>query len=85
VPYGLYHITSGGQCSWYFFAKTIFELAGMDVPLSPITTAQAGSKATRPAFSVLDHGKWMRAGFAELRPWREALGDYLRAKGHARA
>ncbi len=85
VPYGLYHITSSGQCSWYFFAKTIFELAGMDVALSPITTAQAGSKATRPAFSVLDHGKWMRAGFTELRPWRQALGEYLRAKGHARA
>jgi dTDP-4-dehydrorhamnose reductase len=85
VPYGLYHVTSGGQCSWFFFAKTIFELAGMDVSLSPITTAESGSKATRPAFSVLDHGKWMRAGFAELRPWREALGDYLRAKGHARA
>ena len=37
---------------------------------------------TRPSFSVLAHGKWMAAGFPELRPWREALGDYLRAKGH---
>jgi dTDP-4-dehydrorhamnose reductase len=82
VPYGLYHITSGGQCSWYFFAKTIFELCGMSVELSPITTAESGSKARRPAFSVLDHGKWMQAGFAELRPWREALADYLKAKGH---
>jgi dTDP-4-dehydrorhamnose reductase len=85
VPYGLYHITSGGQCSWYHFAKTIFELAGMSVDLTPITTAESGSKARRPAFSVLDHGKWMAAGFAELRPWREALTDYLRAKGHLRA
>jgi dTDP-4-dehydrorhamnose reductase len=84
VPYGLYHVTSGGQCSWYHFARTIFELAGLRVDLSPITTAESGSKARRPAFSVLDHGKWMAAGFAELRPWPEALGDYLRAKGHLR-
>jgi dTDP-4-dehydrorhamnose reductase len=84
VPYGLYHITSAGQCSWYFFAKTIFAQCGMDVALSPITSAQSGSKARRPAFSVLDHGAWRRAGFAELRPWQEALADYLRAKGHAR-
>jgi dTDP-4-dehydrorhamnose reductase len=84
VPYGLYHVTSAGQCSWYFFAKTIFAQCGMDVELSPITTAQSGSKARRPAFSVLDHGVWRRAGFAELRPWQEALADYLRAKGHAR-
>lgn len=82
VPYGLYHITNAGQCSWYFFAQTIFALCGMAVDLSPITTAESGSKARRPAFSVLDHGKWTQAGFGELRPWREALADYLRAKGH---
>jgi len=85
VPYGLYHITSTGQCSWFAFAKSIFELCAMDVDLSPITTAQSGAKARRPAFSVLGHGKWIEAGFAELRPWRDALADYLRAKGHARA
>jgi dTDP-4-dehydrorhamnose reductase len=82
VEYGLYHITSAGQCSWYFFARTIFELAGMKVDLSPIGSSESGAKAKRPAFSVLDHGKWMRAGFAELRPWPGALADYLRAKGH---
>jgi dTDP-4-dehydrorhamnose reductase len=82
VPYGLYHITSASQCSWFAFAKSIFELCGMDVDLTPITTAQSGAKAQRPAFSVLGHGKWMEAGFAELRPWHEALADYLRAKGH---
>lgn len=85
VAYGLYHVTSGGQCSWYHFAKTIFEQAGLRVDLSPITTAESGSKARRPGFSVLDHGKWMAAGFAELRPWSEALHDYLRAKGHVSA
>jgi dTDP-4-dehydrorhamnose reductase len=83
VPYGLYHVTSAGQCSWFFFAQTIFELCKMSVDLTPITTEQSGSKARRPAFSVLDHGRWMAAGFAELRPWRAALADYLRAKGHA--
>lgn len=85
VPYGLYHITSAGQCSWYAFARSIFELCGMNVDLSPITTAQSGSKAQRPAFSVLGHGKWLAAGFAELRPWHDALADYLRAKGHTHA
>jgi len=83
VPYGLYHVTSAGQCSWFYFAQTIFELCKMSVDLTPITTEQSGSKARRPAFSVLDHGRWMAAGLAELRPWRAALADYLRAKGHA--
>jgi dTDP-4-dehydrorhamnose reductase len=82
VAYGLYHVTSAGHCSWYEFAKTIFEMCSMKVDLSPITTAESGAKARRPPFSVLDHGRWMGAGFAELRPWREALSDYLKAKGH---
>jgi len=82
APYGLYHVTAAGQCSWYEFAKAIFERSGMSVDLSPITSAQSGSKARRPAFSVLDHTRWKRAGFDELRPWQEALDDYLRAKGH---
>jgi dTDP-4-dehydrorhamnose reductase len=84
VEYGLYHVTSAGECSWYEFARTIFEMSGMNVDLSPITTAESGSKAKRPAYSVLDHGKWTAAGFRELRPWKEGLIDYLRAKGHAR-
>ncbi len=82
APYGLYHITSAGQCSWHAFAKAIFEHCEMRVDLSPISTRESGSKALRPAFSVLDHARWVAAGFRELRPWQEALHEYLRAKGH---
>ena len=82
APYGLYHVTSQGECSWFEFARTIYELSGLKVDLSPITTAESGSKARRPAYSVLSHRRWVDAGLTELRPWRAALGDYLRAKGH---
>jgi dTDP-4-dehydrorhamnose reductase len=84
VPYGLYQVTSAGESSWYEFARVIFELCGMRVDLSPITTAESGSKARRPAYSVLGHRRWLDAGMAELRPWHAALADYLRAKGHTR-
>lgn len=83
VPYGLYQVTSQGECSWFEFARSIYELSGMKVDLSPITTAESGSKARRPAYSVLGHRRWVDTGMAELRPWRTALGDYLRAKGHS--
>lgn len=82
VPYGLYHVTSAGRCSWYEFARAIFERCRMQVDLTPITTAESGAKATRPAFSVLDHVRWISAGLQELRPWHEALDDYLSAKQH---
>lgn len=83
VEYGLYHVTSVGSCSWYEFAKAIYEISGLNVDLSPIKSSESGAKAKRPAYSVLAHDKWIKAGFPELRPWREALTDYLKAKGHA--
>ena len=84
VEYGLYHVTNAGSCSWYELARAIFERCGMRVDLTPITTAESGAQAKRPAYSVLAHDRWRRAGLAELRPWPDALAEYLRAKGHVR-
>lgn len=80
--YGTYHVTNGGWCSWYEFAGAIFEEAGLRPALSPTTAAEFGAAARRPAFSALENGALRRLGLAPLRPWREALVDYLRAKGH---
>jgi dTDP-4-dehydrorhamnose reductase len=79
--YGLYHMTSTGECSWYEFARTIFELAGLTVDLSPTTSTEFGAKARRPAYSVLDNVRMREVGIPEFRPWREALKAYLEARG----
>lgn len=78
--YGLYHITNAGQCSWFEFARRIFELQGLTPELSPITTEGTGAKARRPAYSVLAHRNLLLHGFADLRPWPEALEAYLKEK-----
>lgn len=76
--YGLYHITNSGECSWYEFAKKIFELLGLKPDLAPTTTAEFGAKAKRPAYSVLAHHKLKRLGLEALRSWEEAVCAYLR-------
>lgn len=83
--YGLYHVTSSGGCSWYEFARTIFELAGLKPDLSPTTTNTFGARSRRPAYSVLDHVHLRQAGFTDMRPWPEALAAYLKEKGHTAA
>lgn len=83
--FGLYHVTSSGQCSWYQFAGRIFALLGLTPDLTPTTTASFGSKVQRPAYSVLAHNALLRNGFEDMRPWPEALRDYLVEKGHLRA
>jgi dTDP-4-dehydrorhamnose reductase len=70
--YGLYHVTNAGSCSWYEFAGEIFRLAGVEVEVHPIPAAEYPMPADRPANGVLSPG-----GGPELRPWREALADYL--------
>ena len=81
--YGLYHLTSGGECTWYEFARAIFELAGLDTEVEPVPSSHYPTKAKRPGYSVLDNAAFRAAGFADMRPWRDALADYV--KGHAAA
>jgi dTDP-4-dehydrorhamnose reductase len=75
--YGLYHVTNAGDCTWYEFAKAILELSGIDRPIEPVSTAFFKSAARRPSYSVLSNDKLAAAGVTPLRPWREALADYL--------
>lgn len=75
--HGLYHITNAGACSYYAFARAIFEKAGLKVDVQPITTAEYGAPAQRPLYSVLDNSRLHRLGIPPLRPWNEALEAYL--------
>ncbi len=75
--FGTYHITNGGECSWYLFAKTILDITGLNTELVPTTSAQYGAKARRPAYSVLSTKKLEEAGISALRLWNEALSNYL--------
>jgi len=77
---GIYHCTSTGACSWFDFAAEIFRRAGLSVDLAPQSSAQAGLRAPRPAYSVLDNAALRALGLDDLRPWPEALADYLHRK-----
>ena len=78
--YGLYHITNNGECSWYQFAQAIFELSGVRPLLTETTSAAYGARANRPAYSVLDNANLHRLGLDDLRPWHEALKEYLEVR-----
>jgi dTDP-4-dehydrorhamnose reductase len=81
APGGLYHVTNQGACSWYEFAQAIFELAGLTTPLSRCSTADFPSTVRRPQYSVLDNAALRRLGLDRMRGWRDALRDYLGARG----
>lgn len=73
-PYGLYHLTNGGQCSWFEFAQAIFEISGVKADVSPCTSAERPTPARRPEYSVLTSE---HAAAPKPRPWQDALRAYL--------
>jgi dTDP-4-dehydrorhamnose reductase len=78
APFGLYHLTCTGECSWHDFAAAIFQLAGVSAQLTAITAAEFGAAARRPTYSVLENAAARRVGLAPLPAWRDALAEYLR-------
>ena len=58
-------------------AEAALALAGIDAPLKAIASAELALPARRPAYSVLDTGRYHGLGLPSLRPWREALADCL--------
>jgi dTDP-4-dehydrorhamnose reductase len=75
--FGLYHVVNRGATTWYDFANEIFRQSGLNVSIERITTAQYGARAARPAFSVLDTGKYHSLSGPPMPDWQEALAEYL--------
>lgn len=76
-PAGLYHATNQGSCSWYVFARAIFDLGQIGTPLAPTSVQDMAAPVRRPFYSVLENAALATAGLDRMRPWREALADYM--------
>jgi dTDP-4-dehydrorhamnose reductase len=81
--YGLYHMTNEGSCSWFEFAQTVFETAGVKANLSPTTSALYKSPALRPRFSVLENARLKDLNIHRMLHWRNALKEYFGEKQSA--
>ncbi|MFS0836693.1 dTDP-4-dehydrorhamnose reductase [Paenibacillus sp. 1P03SA] len=76
--YGIYHASNSGTCTWYEFAKAVFEESDMKVAVNPCTTDEFPRPAERPKYSVMDHMGIRSNGFQDLRGWKEGLRDFLK-------
>ena len=77
--YGLYHYSNEGVTSWYDFAQGIFDISKTDVKTFPIRTAEYPTKATRPAYSVMDKSKIKNTFGIEIPYWRHSLERCIKA------
>lgn len=75
--HGLYHATAEGSCSWYEFAKEIFEATNTTVQLGVAGPDEFPAKVPRPAYSVLENRALKTQGLNVFKTWREGVRDYL--------
>lgn len=77
--YGTYHVTNEEHCSWYEYARQIFEIANVTgVDVRPIKTEELARPAPRPKNSVLEKFYLKLNGYDKLRPYKEAVEDYIK-------
>lgn len=74
---GIYHVANSGSCTWYEFAVEAFRLLNMNVEIIPISSDELERKAKRPGYSVFDMWKLQKKAGIRMRPWQEALQEYI--------
>jgi len=74
LEFGIHHMAAAGQCSWYEFAREIFEQAKVECKVLSITTEEFGRPAPRPPFSALTS---QREHAIRLPSWQDGLAGYL--------
>jgi dTDP-4-dehydrorhamnose reductase len=72
TPYGIYHLTNEGACTWLDGAEALFSLKKMDVEIRAVRSENLLRAARRPKFSVLKNLK-----VKKMRNWQEALSEYI--------
>ncbi len=74
---GFVHVVNAGQSSWCELARESLRLAGIDTPVHPITAEEFDSPTERPAYSVLSTRRYTELTGQTMRPWQDALRDFM--------
>lgn len=76
--YGIYHATNEGICSWFEFTCEIYKQAGLDIPVTPVSSDEFPAKAKRPSNSRMSKEKLTANGFRKLPSWQDATARYVK-------
>lgn len=75
--HGVYNYSNSGVTNWAEFAEAIFEIQGLEVAVTPISTEQFNAPAPRPKWSYMNKEKIQSTFGIELIPWKESLSKCL--------
>jgi dTDP-4-dehydrorhamnose reductase len=74
---GVLHLTNSGVCTWHELASAALAAAGLPTVVEPISAAEWASPTVRPKYSPLANARWLALGQRPLRPWQQAVTEYV--------
>jgi dTDP-4-dehydrorhamnose reductase len=74
---GVFHVAGGAPTSWFQFARTIFEVAGIEPMLLATNEREYRTVARRPKYSALSNAKMERSGLDPMPPLKDAIEKYF--------
>lgn len=74
----IFHYSNNGFCTWFDFAKKIFEYSNNDVYIKPLSSKEYPAKVLRPKYSLLDKTKFERTFNIKIRDWEISLSEMLK-------
>ena len=76
LPFGIYHVSNKGGCSWFEFAKNILKFSGLNEKIKPVKSKDFKGRAKRPKSTVLSNAKIESLGL-KMRSWESALEEFI--------
>lgn len=74
----IFNYSNEGVCSWYDFAKAIFELSNVRCKVNPIETKDYPTPATRPHYSLMNKAKIKQTFNLSIPYWKDSLALCLK-------
>jgi dTDP-4-dehydrorhamnose reductase len=78
AAFGLYHMSCEGECSWYEFAKVIWETLQLKTPLHAASVNDFPASVNRPFYSVLQNKNLEALGINQMPEWKKSLIEFLK-------
>ncbi|WP_040204252.1 dTDP-4-dehydrorhamnose reductase [Neobacillus jeddahensis] len=75
--YGTYHVSNSGYCTWFEFAKEIFQQSNLSPHLIPCSTEEFPRPAPRPKYSIMDHLSLRINDFDPMPHWKNGLERFF--------
>ncbi|TXD36645.1 dTDP-4-dehydrorhamnose reductase [Lujinxingia vulgaris] len=79
--FGIFHATAQGQCSWFDFARALFDHLDLRPRLRPVDSQSWGAAARRPTYSVLENRALKHLQLDSFGDWYAELAAFLNDHG----